>query len=186
MSKLQSYVDLLLKWNAKINLIGRNTEAEIWSRHIEDSIQLSQYIPPAALEILDIGSGGGLPGIVLSILNPEKRITLVESDQRKAAFLRTCIRSLQLNATISTERVEALPSTQADCITARALAPLVDLLGYCDLHLKRSGVAVFPKGRAHTAEISVAEGQWSFHYKTHSSITSSDATILVVSDISKG
>lgn len=127
--KLQKYVELLLKWNAKINLIAKSTEAEIWQRHIEDSLQLAAHIPAGTKTIIDLGSGGGLPAIPLAIATGIP-VHMVESDQRKCAFLRQCLRELELVGEVYNERIEKTHLTklvEPVIITARALSELKNI-----------------------------------------------------------
>ena len=126
-ARLAEYLAILVKWQAKINLISSKTLPDAWRRHILDSAQLTSFLPTTASHILDIGSGAGFPGLVLSIVTPH-RVTLVESDQRKAIFLRTVIRELNLTADVINERIETVAPVGASIVTARALAPLQRLL----------------------------------------------------------
>ena len=132
-ANLRKYADLLVKWNQKINLISASTVADLWSRHIVDSAQIYNLCPDAQGIWADFGSGGGFPGLVVAIiakeLNPDLKVVLVESDQRKATFLRTIIRETVLSATVKTERIETLMPIGADVVSARALAELSELLG---------------------------------------------------------
>ena len=129
---LKAYQRLLEKWTTRINLISKSTHDDVWVRHICDSAQVMALASPHARHWVDIGSGGGLPGLVVAILakafNPQLRVTLIESDQRKAVFVRTVVRELQLNATVQAKRIEAVGPLKADVISARALADLNDLL----------------------------------------------------------
>ena len=111
--KLSAYVDLLLKWNSKINLISKNTVDEVWIRHILDSAQIIKYIEDKSYRVLDVGSGAGLPGIILSILGVEN-ITLVDSDQRKCSFLLEAARLLNLKLKVINDRVENICDKEFD------------------------------------------------------------------------
>src|SRR6202044_3793088 len=127
LDRFGTYVDLLGAWNRRINLVGRNTIGDVWRRHILDCAQLIRYVPPQARVLVDLGSGAGLPGLVLAILGvPE--VHLVESDLRKAAFLREAARVTGATAQIHPQRAEKMPRLAADLITARAVASLPDLL----------------------------------------------------------
>ncbi|WP_050527038.1 16S rRNA (guanine(527)-N(7))-methyltransferase RsmG [Pseudorhodobacter aquimaris] len=185
--KLQIFVDLVLKWNPVINLISKGTQDQIWNRHIADSIQLYDLIPKNAAKILDVGSGGGFPGIVLAILsstdNLRYEFQLVESDQRKATFLREVSRVLELSVVVCPKRVEEIAAFQADCFTARALAPLPTLLTFASLHLKSSGVCLFPKGSAYKSELKAAQECFLFDYELIPSQTDPTGTILKISGL---
>ena len=128
--KLKAFAELVRKWNPKINLVSKDSLNDLWSRHILDSVQIFELVPGPG-KWVDLGSGGGFPGIVISILNQEERnfdVVMVESDQRKSAFLRTAIRELDLAAKVKTERIEELECLEADVLSARALADLTKLL----------------------------------------------------------
>lgn len=182
-SLLSDYVALLLKWNAKINLIGPLTEADVWSRHVDDSRQLVSCIPPSATSLADLGSGAGLPGLILAIMRPDLSVTLVEQDQRKAAFLNEAKRLLQLS-NVKVEAVNILALTQHyDVITARALAPLTQLLAYSAPLLKKDGAALFLKGANHAAELAEAKAHWAFAEALTPSITHADSAIIHITQL---
>jgi 16S rRNA (guanine527-N7)-methyltransferase len=132
--RLHRYVAVLLKWQAKINLISRTTVGDIWVRHILDSGQIHRHIPNPSDHILDIGSGAGLPGLVMAIMRQGEYgdqahpVTLVESDQRKCAFLKVAAQECGVKIKIAHNRLEHLPPLYPDIITARALAPMGKLL----------------------------------------------------------
>lgn len=181
---LQRYVALLKQWQSRINLISPNTLSEIWDRHITDSAQIFALHPEAEIW-LDLGSGGGLPGLVIAIFVKKRGhgwVHLVESNQKKAAFLRFVVQELALPAEVHARRIEDCIDSigQPDIITARALAPLDALLGYTNLLLKRGAAGLFPKGRDHQEELTEALRNWQFSYKLHPSVTDSKARIVEV------
>ncbi len=188
--RLAAYVALLEKWTPRINLVSAATLREVWTRHILDSLQLHDLAGAVGGHWADLGSGGGLPGLVVAILAaaeaPDLRVTLVESDQRKAAFLSAALRETGVRATVRAERIEALPPLAADIVSARALAPLDRLLGYAARHMHPSGKAFFPKGRNCEAELAEALASWRFRYQKHPSRTDSQAVILQIEDIARG
>ncbi len=183
-SALEAFAGLVQRWNPAINLVSKATLPDIWSRHIVDSAQLFALCPPRAKLWLDIGSGGGFPGIVVAVLakelHSELKVELLESDLRKATFLREVCRTLALSAEVHSTRIEAHPPAQADVLSARALASLPDLLEFADKHLSRSGVALFPKGSQHETEIAIARKTWSFDLKSVQSQSDSKAAILEI------
>ncbi|MBV7411015.1 16S rRNA (guanine(527)-N(7))-methyltransferase RsmG [Maritimibacter sp. DP1N21-5] len=189
LERLDVYADLLAKWNPKINLVSKGTMSELWTRHFLDSAQVFE-LAPVADHWLDIGTGGGFPGVVVAIIGahqrPELKVTCVESDQRKATFLRTVLRETGVLGTVLATRVEDLAPQGADIISARALAPLSMLLGYAKRHLKPEGVALFPKGAEHQKEINDALETWSFHADKIPSRTNPDAVVLRIGDIERG
>lgn len=180
--RLESFAALLRKWNGAINLVSKSTLDDLWSRHILDSAQLATFFPEGKATWADLGSGGGLPGLVLAImahdLKPELSFQLVEADQRKATFLRHVVRELALNVTVSSERIENLPPIGADVLSARALAPLSALCGHAVRHLCPGGIAIFPKGSNSADEIADARKLWSFDVEAFPSLTSDEAAIL--------
>ncbi len=181
---LEAYAALLRKWNPAINLIAPKTVAQIESRHIADARQLSQISDKAQGNWTDFGSGGGLPGIVVAISRPDLAVELVESDQRKAAFLRNVIRDLSLsNAKVLCSRIEALDRLEAANISARALAPLPQLMAYVVQHLASDGTAWLMKGRNWQAEVAEARKLWTFDLVSHPSSTDPDAAILEITGI---
>ncbi|WP_170340683.1 16S rRNA (guanine(527)-N(7))-methyltransferase RsmG [Ruegeria arenilitoris] len=187
--KLSIFVNLLRKWNPKINLVSRSTLPEVWSRHVKDSIQVFHLVEPKN-HWVDLGSGGGFPGLVCAILasetSPETEFTLVESDQRKSAFLRTVIRETKANCSVISKRIEVVDPLGADVLSARALADLTTLLSFCDRHLKEDGVAVFPKGATWKKEIDAAQREWSFTTEPANSLTDPQAVILKIKGVSRG
>ena len=185
LERLTEYVALLEKWNRRINLIAPTTTEEIWSRHIADALQLK----PLGKEVqswADLGSGGGLPGLVVAIQALESGgppLILVESDQRKATFLRQVILQLGLDATVETDRIESLRPLNVQVISARALAPLPKLLGYVARHLGTEGRALLPKGRKWEFELSEAQQRWTFDHKVWQSQTDPEAVILEITNL---
>ena len=187
--RLEEYQALLEKWNSAINLIAKSTIHAFWDRHVVDSAQLFVQKPKSAMTWVDAGSGGGLPGIVTACIAkqhaPEMHVHLVESDQRKATFLRRAVETLSLNATVSIARIEGLPLQAADVFSARALAPLDVLLAYALKHLSEEGVAIFPKGERYAQEIAESRKNWHFDVVTEPSLTDTKARILVVKGIQR-
>lgn len=186
LEKLQGLVDLMKKWTKSINLIAPATVPTIWERHIEDSAQILQYAPSNWSNWVDLGSGGGLPGLVIAILDEKRRpITLVESDTRKCLFLNTARREFDLNVVVENMRIEIFKQTDHDVVSARALAPLTGLLGHANQLLKDDGTALFPKGEKFQEELDEARKVWHFDSLAHPSKTNANAHILEISRISR-
>jgi len=189
MERLDQYAVLLEKWNPAINLVSKSTISTLWQRHFHDSAQIIKLCDKENCHWVDLGSGGGFPALVLSILalefKPDDRFTLVESDVRKAAFLQTVIRNLDLNAFVIVERIEKTPPLSADVLTARALASLANLLGYAHTHLGPKGVAIFPKGESYKKEIDEAVEVWNFDVEEFISKTNPTGAILKIGDIKR-
>ena len=182
--RLSAYEALLKKWNPAINLVSARSLDEVWSRHFLDSAQLFELGPENAKLWVDIGSGGGFPGLVIAVLakqfRPEMRVILVESDARKSAFLATVARNLDLPVQVIAQRIEAADLPTADILSARALAPLDLLLAFADQILAPTGVAIFPKGERWRDELIAAQGLWSFEHEAHISKTDPAAAILKI------
>ncbi len=180
--QLKSYVDLLCQWNAQINLVGDATVDAVWQRHIDDCAQLMSYMPPPLpAHVVDIGSGAGLPGIILSILGCPL-VTLVESDRRKCIFLREVVRQLDLSVDVCQQRIEKMPSLEADVVVSRACAPLPKLLDYAYRHLSKNGRCLFLKGKLYEREISFAT-PYRYHYTAHQSLYDSQGVVLEVKQL---
>lgn len=189
MERLDQYASLLEKWNPAINLVSKSTITALWQRHFHDSAQIYRFREKTPCHWVDLGSGGGFPALVLSILaleySPGDRFTLVESDLRKVAFLQTVIRELGLNADVIDERIEKTPPLNADILTARALSSLDKLLEYADIHLNSNGIAVFPKGETYKKELEETVGLWEFELEEFTSKTNSNGAILKIGGIKR-
>ncbi len=161
--KLEKYVSLLMKWNKSINLVAACSEQELWQRHIFDSMELVMHIEKQK-NIIDIGSGGGLPAIIVAICCEPRSIRLIESDKRKAIFLQEAIRELCLaNTQISTDRCEKIAPLGAEIITARACAPLVTFFEIAAHHLGADAKMMLLKGKKAPQEIMQAKAKnWLF------------------------
>ncbi|MQX37478.1 16S rRNA (guanine(527)-N(7))-methyltransferase RsmG [Roseospira navarrensis] len=159
LARLTTLVELLATWTQRINLIGPATLPDAWDRHIVESAALLPLIPADARRLADLGSGAGFPGLVLAILGAPD-VHLVESDQRKAAFLREAARVTETPVTVHAHRIEALDPLAAHVVTARALAPLTDLLPMVTRHLAPEGTALLPKGRTADDELTACADRW--------------------------
>ena len=187
--RLERYESLLRKWNPAINLVSRATLDEIWTRHFVDSAQLLLCAPAAARHWADLGAGGGFPGLVIAIiardLRPDLSVTLVESDLRKCTFLREVARQTGTPVTVLAERAERLPPLYADIVSARALAPLCDLLHLTERHLAAGGTALFLKGVNHDAELTDALETFRFTFQKRVSQTDPQAVVLSIGDLAR-
>jgi len=181
--QLESYTALLLKWNPRINLIGPATENDIWSRHIADSLQLLPLIPATTISMADVGSGAGLPGLVIAISRPEIEVHLIEHDQRKAAFLREASAQLHLKNTIIHAVDIQTISRQFDVVTARALASLTKLFALTYPLLSPHASCLFPKGAGWITEVEEATQGWEFDYQPTASKTNQDSSILSITKV---
>jgi len=179
--KLDHFVAEVLRWNPAINLVSKSSIADIWQRHALDSAQLFPLAESQGLWA-DFGAGGGFPGIVLAILGAPQMI-LVESDQRKATFLRQMARQLSLPVTVIAKRIDTVEPLAAQTVSARALASLTDLLGHATPHLAPNGRAIFPKGRGYEEELQLAQADWVFDANRIPSRTDPEAAILMIENI---
>lgn len=185
-AKLGVFDDLLNKWNPRINLVSRKSLPDVWTRHISDSLQVYKCIE-AQGHWVDLGSGGGFPGVIVAIVasveNPDLRVTLVESDQRKSAFLRAVLRETGSVGTVITDRIENVDPLEADVLSARALADLAKLLDFSQRHLKPAGIALFPKGITWKKEIEHAKQEWNFDFEAVKSVTEPSAVVLKIKGV---
>ena len=189
-ARLDRYVELLREWQAKTNLVAPSTLPNLWTRHIADSLQLLA-IAPSAKTWADLGSGGGFPGVVLACAmaeTPEARIHLVERNAKKAAFLREALRITNSPGMVhladigdSVDRITG----PVDCVTARALAPLHQLVGLVEPLVKRGAKALFLKGQDVEAELTEATKYWSIKPQLHSSRTGGHGWIVELDRIER-
>lgn len=184
--RLVKYVALVEKWNPKINLVSKKSIIDIWTRHVADSAQIYRYGNTTG-HWVDLGSGGGFPGIVVAILASEagnqQKVTLVESDKRKSAFLRAAAREVGVKVDVISERIEDIQPLEADILSARALASLDVLIGFASNHLKAAGIALFPKGATHAEEVRAAQRNWNFELEEFPSKSDTSAVILKIGEI---
>ena len=185
LARFQTYAALLAKWTRAINLVAASTIDDLWRRHFWDSAQLQPLIGPSARTILDIGSGAGFPGLVLAILNPERTVHLCESDQRKAAFLREVARATETNVTVHAQRIEALEPFATDLITARALAPIAEILGFCEKFINPSTQFLLLKGRQAHKELTDAKKIWNIDAAVHKSRSDDSGLIVQITKASR-
>ena len=181
LTAFDAYADLLARWQARINLVGPQTLETLWRRHFLDSAQLFTHLPPDTQTLTDIGSGGGFPGLVLAIMAAHQggpAVTLIESDARKAAFLREASRVCGAGATIINARAEAVEAPVADVVTARACAPLPRLLPWVFGRLRADGTALLLKGANWRDELTAVEKGWTLTSAKIPSCTDTSGVIL--------
>ena len=188
LAAFDAYADLLSRWQARINLIGPKTLGALWGRHFMDSAQLFAHLPADTRTITDIGSGGGFPGLVLAILATYQggpRVTLIESDARKAAFLREASRICRAGATIINARAELAKVPAADVVTARACAPLPRLLPWVFGLLRADGTALLLKGANWRDELTAVEKGWTMNPIEIPSQTDTSGVILKLEGLNR-
>ncbi|KAA1175488.1 16S rRNA (guanine(527)-N(7))-methyltransferase RsmG [Rhizobium tropici] len=182
--RLQHFAELFQKWAKTINLVAPSTIDDLWRRHIADSAQIFQ-LHPTPSHWVDLGSGGGFPGVITAILLAETgagHVDLIESNQKKAAFLRVCLRECEARGAVHAVRIEEAPGiiTHCDVISARALAELELLLDYAAPWRERNeNLRLFlHKGRDYERELAKARGRWEFDLVKHRSVVERDSVIL--------
>lgn len=179
-AKLERYAEMLAEWSQKFNLIAPSTLPHIWSRHFLDSAQLLPLVKGSNLA--DMGAGAGFPGMVLSILGVSD-VHLIESTGKKANFLRAVASDLGLNITIHQNRAEDIKDMRFDVITARALAPLKDLLSLSANLLRKEGYCVFLKGQKSDVELTDAKKYWMFDCEIKQSISDPSGSVLTIRNL---
>jgi 16S rRNA (guanine527-N7)-methyltransferase len=181
--RLQTYVDLLLAWNKKINLVSKTTEPDVWRRHILDSAQLYPLVPRDCSSLTDLGSGAGFPGLVLSIMGVPG-VRLVESDARKCAFMREAARVTGASALVLNQRAETVAAGASDVVTARALAALPELLALAKPFLGPKTVCLFLKGQNIEAELTEAHKMWTISVDCRPSRSDPTGSVVRVCEVS--
>ena len=176
-AKLNIYVKLLEKWQKRINMVSSKTLPCIWQRHILDCAQLIAHLPTRSRRIMDIGTGAGLPGVILAILT-ECEVHLVESDTKKVAFLHTALAETNVRAIIHHARIEELSHLNIDVITARALAPLVKLVQMTQTQDHPGLSYLFLKGKGVNQELTELSTSSTLSVVSYPSITDKDASII--------
>jgi 16S rRNA (guanine(527)-N(7))-methyltransferase RsmG len=186
--RIQVFLELLKRWNEKLNLVAAADTHDLWVRHVLDSAQIARLAPAMAATWVDLGSGAGFPGLICAAIlcdrRPGLRFTLVEADARKAAFLREAARSMGLDVTVLDKRIEAISLPPQDVVSARALAPLPRLLNYAARFYHRETVLLFPKGRKADSELTLARRDWHIRAVRCPSHTDPDSTILRLTEVS--
>jgi 16S rRNA (guanine527-N7)-methyltransferase len=182
--RLRAFVDLLLRWNVTLNLIAAKDAGVVWERHIADSLQLVPLMPAGVARAVDLGTGGGFPGQVLAIATGVP-FDLIESDQRKASFLRTAVRESGAPATVHCCRIEDATVPPASIVTARALAPLPRLLPLAARFLAPDGVCLFLKGARAEEELAAAGQDWEMTVDRVPSRTGADGIVLRIGELRK-
>jgi 16S rRNA (guanine527-N7)-methyltransferase len=182
--RLKAFAALLLRWNATLNLIAPRDAEVIRERHIVDSLQLVPLMPPGVERAIDLGTGGGFPGLVLAIATGVP-FDLIESDRRKASFLRTAVLETGAPATVHCCRIEEATVPAAPLVTARALAPLPRLLPMVARLLVPDGVCLLLKGAKVEEEIAAAAPDWTMEVSRVPSRTGADGVVLAISRLRK-
>ena len=188
LTRLEALVAVTSAWQERMNLVAPSTLPEIWNRHILDSVQILRLLPRNTKHIADLGSGGGYPGLVLAAIHPAV-IHMFEANAKKVAFLQEALRQMGVAAHVHRERLaqnivpNIMPDVQA--VTARAFAPLTELLGYAAPFMARGAMGLFHKGQDVDTELTVAAKDWHITALKHSSLTDSRSVILEVKEVAR-
>jgi 16S rRNA (guanine527-N7)-methyltransferase len=188
--RLDLYLDLLRQWQAKTNLVAPSTLPQLWTRHVADSLQLLTLAPTARTWV-DLGSGGGFPGIVLACAMAERpgaKVHLVERNSKKAAFLREALRITSAPGIVHATGIEDIVDSiegPIDCVTARALAPLHELIGFAERLVRKGAKALFLKGQDVESELTEATKYWNIKPILHSSLTGGQGWIVELDQVER-
>lgn len=186
--RLETYVEMLGKWNKSINLVAKSTLNDVWQRHIIDSLQIANVAKEDG-QWIDLGSGGGLPGLVIAAIkaeiSPKTHVTMVESDQRKCAFIAATADAMNLDVTIQCRRIEESTSRTYDVVSARALSSLPSLLELALPYRHDKTICIFPKGAKADQEMNTALKTWNVNFDTVQSVTDPSSTIFRIQEYSR-
>ncbi len=182
LSQITLFLKQLTRWNPTINLVSFRNQDELWERHVGDSLRLVGLMPAGVGRAIDLGSGGGFPGLVLAMATGV-RFTLIEADRRKAAFLREAARCSGAPVVVCDARIEAAAVEPAPLVTARALAPLPRLLGLAHRLVAPGGMLLLPKGAGAAAEIEAARAAWRFEVVVHGDAGRAGSVVLGVTEL---
>ncbi len=185
--RIEEFQEFFLRWARRTNLVAASTLGDVWTRHVLDSAQLAA-LAPGASKWLDMGSGGGFPGLIVAFLISDRAgasVDLVESNLKKAAFLRAAAGEFALPARVHPKRIKDLAKVleQPEIVTARALAPLTGLLDMAEPWLARGAAGLFHKGRDYRREVQETVNAWAFDLVEHGSRISRDGVVLEVRNV---
>lgn len=181
LARLTAYADVLTEWSTLHNLVARSTLPDLWQRHMLDSAQLAPLVPDTARTLADLGSGAGFPGLVLAaMLEDRLHVTLHDSTAKKCAFLAAAAERMGVAVTVRNARMEELPKTAFDVVTARACAPLPRLLEYAHSFVGPNSVCLFLKGQNVASELTEATRYWNMEVSQTASLTDPSGAIVAV------
>lgn len=182
--RLAAYVTLLRKWNPAINLVSARSLGDVWQRHILDSVQLIPMLPAGTKTVVDLGSGAGLPGLAIACFGVAQ-VHLIESDRRKCIFLSQAIQALDLDARVHNARIADVAPISADVVTARALAPVAELLDHADSFMAKKTQCLFLKSLDVASELTQATKGWTFKSEQTPSRSDSRGVILRIWNVER-
>lgn len=180
--RLKIYQELLVKWQAKINLVGPDTIHDVWQRHFIDSLQLLPLIQDKSFRAVDMGSGAGFPGMVMAIAGMSD-LHLIESDTKKTIFLKEVARVTATHIHIHNKRIEGVDINNVQLVFSRACASLSQLFSYSQKYVSRETICIFHKGKNYQKELLDSGDEWLFDYSVHPSITDVQGGILQVKNL---
>ena len=182
--KIEKYIQLINHYNNHTNIVGKSTLADPWKSHVLDSLQICKFIPDKNCSILDMGTGAGIPGLILAMCN-FSNIYMVDSNSKKINFVKSVCSKLNIKATIYKSRIEKLASMKFDFLVSRALTNLNKLLFYSQQFLNNNTVLVFLKGKTINDELVLAEKNWSFQYSLKKSISDERGSVIIIKNLCK-
>ncbi len=185
LDRLKRYADLLADWNTRHNLVSSGSMADLWKRHFWDSAQIADLLPAGAGTLVDLGSGAGFPGLVLATMRPDLRVTLIEATGKKYEFLKVVAGELGLKADLRNKRIEDVAPVPFDVITARACAPLPQLLSYAQRFWARGSRALLHKGQNLASELTEVHKSWRIQAEQHSSRSDPSGIILEIRELQR-
>jgi len=180
LERLKTFVALVVDWSGRHNLVSARSLEDVWRRHVLDSAQLTQLVPPGAKTMIDLGSGAGFPGLVVAAMRPELKVTLVEATAKKCRFLVEANERLGTQTRILSARIEDVAPAPFDVVTARACAPLSRLSGYAQRFVGPGTVCLFLKGQNVGSELTEARNSWRMKVQSHASISDPAGTVLEI------
>jgi 16S rRNA (guanine527-N7)-methyltransferase len=185
LARLKVYAAMLEDWGARHNLVSRSSMADLWRRHFWDSAQLVSLVPPEAQSLVDLGAGAGFPGLVLAECLRERgmRFVLYEATQKKCRFLEAVAERLGLSVDVRCGRIEAAKPEPFDVVTARALAPMSQLLAYAQRFWSANTLGIFLKGRSVDNELTEARESWNMNVHKHLSRSDPSGAIVLVREL---
>ena len=187
LARLKLFISLLQEWNAQVNLVSANSLVDVWRRHVWDSAQLMGFVLPGARSLVDLGSGAGFPGLVLAAMlqhgGPSFRVVLYEATTKKCRFLEEVSRRLGLTVEIRNARMEEARREAFDIVTARACAPLVQLLSYAEPFQGKTTHCLFLKGQSVGAELTEAYKNWKMIAEQHPSHSDPSGVVLEIREL---
>ncbi len=182
--KIDQYIQEIITYNTHTNIVGKSTLINPWKSHVLDSVQMGNFISNKKSSILDMGTGAGIPGIILAI-NKFTNVSLIDSNTKKIKFVNSVCSKLDINIKIYHQRIESLINKKFDYLISRALANLNKLFFYSQKLLNKHTILIFLKGKHTDDEINEAKRFWKFRYKLYQSISDERGNVVIIKDLMK-